>query len=182
MSVNFNLELDRELEQWLAETDGPPLLEVDFENESSLADLLQDVETLEAEAGVTVAPSATRNHGPGEPPRKNLDLGLKKKPGPRKPDPKNAERCRRLRQRRKETLEKERQANIELKRDRHSLLTKIAELEMEVQGLRGRNAVNLAKENQLLAVQVKVCVVYLLFRFVRLICGVTICDGNGSWG
>lgn len=74
---------------------------------------------------------------------------------PRKKDPKNAERSKQTRQRKKEKVEQERRDNVSLRKDRHNLLKRVADLELEVQGLRGSNAVNLEKENELLAAELK---------------------------
>lgn len=70
-------------------------------------------------------------------------------------DPRNRERCRQARLRKKERFKQEQDENISLKRDRSTLLKEIANLEMEVQGLRGANAVDLKKENDLLEKEVK---------------------------
>lgn len=160
--------LDAELEAWLAETEEPPLLELDLEDEGSLLDLIQEVETLEAGVDAQVdlhykppkeiptTPLAQNNPQPQPKASQSQSQSVSQSQSQAKRDPRNAERCRKLRQRKKEDLRKEQQANVNLKRDRRELLRKIAELELEVQGLRGSNAVNLAKENQLLAVQVKV--------------------------
>lgn len=75
---------------------------------------------------------------------------------PRKKDPKNAERCRQQREKRKQQKTAEMKDNLRLKRERNEFLDQIAELELEVQALRGQNAVNLSKENELLKFELKV--------------------------
>ena len=74
----------------------------------------------------------------------------------RKKDPKNAERCRASRQKRKALILQEKAVNASLKLQRTTLLKRIADLEQTVQELRGQNAVNLQKENELLAAEVQV--------------------------
>ena len=75
---------------------------------------------------------------------------------PRKKDPKNAERCRQQREKRKQEKTLELKDNLRLKRERNEFLESIAELELEVQALRGQNAVDLAKENELLKFELEV--------------------------
>ena len=73
-------------------------------------------------------------------------------------DTKNAERCRASRAKRKEELATLKRENVGMKRDRGDLLESIASLEQQVQELRGMDAVDLKKENELLLAEVKVCI------------------------
>ena len=71
-------------------------------------------------------------------------------------DEKNAARCRRHRQKKKELEEQTYKDNLRLKREREQYLKKIADLEFEVETLRGQGVMDLAKENELLKAAIKV--------------------------
>lgn len=71
-------------------------------------------------------------------------------------DEKNAARCRRHRQKKKELEEQTYKDNLKLKREREEYLKKITELEFEVETLRGQGVMDLAKENELLKAEIKV--------------------------
>lgn len=75
---------------------------------------------------------------------------------PRKRAPrKNPEACRQYRERQKQDVQRLRERNDELSESRDEFLSRIAELQAEVQVLRGENSVDLEMENQLLRAEVR---------------------------
>ena len=68
----------------------------------------------------------------------------------------NVDRCRKYRDKRRKEEAQVYTENFELKQQRTELQRQIAELEVEVQTLRGQGVVNLSKENELLRREIEV--------------------------
>lgn len=68
----------------------------------------------------------------------------------------NVDRCRRYREKRRKEEAQVYTENFDLKRERTELQRQIAQLELEVQALRGQGVVDLTKENELLRREIEV--------------------------
>ena len=68
----------------------------------------------------------------------------------------NRERCKKFRRRRREKEEAVYRENLKLKRERAEFLDTIAELEYDIQALKGQGVLDLSKENELLKLEIKV--------------------------